>query len=77
MSGSKCWIVTTSVKDGDQYVSHMFCQSKLRGMKCPLEGIPGKKAYVLSNDCVALVDRAAELNKSGKSWSHTSPAARE
>lgn len=56
LSGQKCWVVTTSVRDGDGYVSHIFCQSRIRGIKCPLEELPGKKAYVLSEDCIQLVN---------------------
>lgn len=60
LSGQKCWVVTTSVKDGDGYVSHMFCQSRIRGIKCPLEGVPGKKAYVLCRDCIEFVGRTGK-----------------
>jgi hypothetical protein len=56
VSGSKCRVAVSSAKeDGDQ-VSHVFCESKLRGVRCRLEGIPGKKAYVLCGDCFQPVD---------------------
>jgi len=55
LSGQACWVVTTSVRDGDGYVSHMYCKSRLRGVKCPLEGLPGKKPYELSEECIELV----------------------
>lgn len=51
VSGSNCWVAVSVAKDGDTKVSHVYCQSKTRGVKCRLEGVPGKKAYVLCSEC--------------------------
>ena len=51
LTGAKCRVAMTSSKDGDSHVSHVFCESKLHGVRCRLEGVPGKKAYVLCNEC--------------------------
>ena len=55
LSGHRCCIAKTSAKEGDGYVSHLYCQNRIRGIKCPLEGIPGEKPYVLSTSCVEVV----------------------
>jgi len=52
VSGSKCRVAVSSAKENGDDVSHVFCESKLYGMRCRLEGIPGKKAYVLCSDCL-------------------------
>lgn len=49
--GSKCWIMTKSVKVGEGYKSYMYCQSKIRGLGCPLADMPGKKAFELGSEC--------------------------
>ncbi len=51
VSGDKCRVAVSFGKDGDNAVSHVFCESKLYGVRCRLDGIPGKKAYVLCSDC--------------------------
>ncbi len=55
--GSTCWIVAKSKTEKSGRVSHMFCQSKIRGMSCPLKDLPGKKAFELSGECFELVGR--------------------
>jgi len=47
LSGTNCWISTSCAKDGDRRVTHLFCQSRLRGLKRPLEGRPGAKPFEL------------------------------
>jgi hypothetical protein len=41
----------------------MFCKSRLRGIKCPLEGLPGKKPYELSEECIELVRAAGRSSR--------------
>jgi len=60
---SKCWIVTKSVGNGDGKASYMFCQSRVRGISCPLEGLPGKKAFELSGECFEIVKRGQSGGK--------------
>ncbi len=56
LSSSKCRVALTTGNEGNSKVSHMFCESKLYGVRCKLDGKPGKKAYVLCNDCFQQVD---------------------
>ena len=56
ISGPKCRVSVTSAKENGDHVSHLFCESKLHGVRCRLEGVPGKKAYVLCNECFQPVD---------------------
>ncbi|OGS41976.1 MAG: hypothetical protein A3K67_06955 [Euryarchaeota archaeon RBG_16_62_10] len=64
--GSKCWIMTKSGKDGSGNASYMYCQSKIRGLGCPLEGKPGKKPFELGSDCFEEVKKAAQGPPRGK-----------
>jgi len=52
VSGSNCWVTVSVAKDDGLQVSHVYCQSKAKGIKCRLEGIPGKKTYVLCSECL-------------------------
>jgi hypothetical protein len=52
ISGSKCRVTLTSAREGSDDVSHMFCDSRLHGVPCRLDGLPGKKAYVLCIECL-------------------------
>jgi hypothetical protein len=56
VSGSKCRVAVTSGKDGACQVSHVFCESKLYGVKCRLDGIDGRKPYVLCAECFQPAD---------------------
>ncbi len=56
ISGASCRVAVSSGKDGDKHVSHLFCESKIYGLRCRLEGLPGKKAYVLCSDCLQPAD---------------------
>jgi hypothetical protein len=51
LSGRNCRIATSNAKDGDRDVTHLFCQSRLRGLKCPLEGVPGVRPFELGAAC--------------------------
>jgi hypothetical protein len=51
VSGSNCWVAVSVAKDDGLQVSHVYCQSKARGVKCRLKGLPGKKTYVLCSEC--------------------------
>jgi hypothetical protein len=57
VSGSSCWVAVSIAKDDGLQVSHVYCQSKARGVKCRLEGVPGKKTYVLCSECLEPVSR--------------------
>ena len=55
LSGTNCWISTKCAKDGDEYTTYVFCQSKLRGLKCPHEGTNGAKPFKLNPECFKAV----------------------
>jgi hypothetical protein len=55
LSGTNCWITTKCAKDSDEYATHVFCMSRLRGLKCPREGSAGTKPYELSLECFKAV----------------------
>ncbi len=61
--GSKCRVAVTSARDGGDHVSHVFCDSKLHGVRCRFDGVPGKKAYVLCNECFQPVAPIKPLTK--------------
>ncbi|MBE0519194.1 MAG: hypothetical protein IH630_08260 [Thermoplasmata archaeon] len=60
---SRCWIVTNQGREGDENTTYMFCQTKLRGMRCPLKEIPGKIAFELSSDCFEAVRKESPCKK--------------
>jgi hypothetical protein len=51
VAGPDCRVAVSVSKEDGLQVSHVYCQNKVRGIKCRLEAIPGKKAHVLSNEC--------------------------
>ncbi len=60
-TGTSCWISVSCVKDGDGYATHVYCQSRLRGLQCPHEGMPGMKPFELSDACLMMVKGKKEL----------------
>ena len=68
LSGTNCWISTSCAKDGDRHVTHLFCQSRLRGLKCPLEGVPGVRPFELGAACFESVPR--KVNKKAQRTAH-------
>ena len=57
LSGRGCRIATSYAKDGDREVTHLYCQSRLMGFKCPLERLPGTNAFELGPACFEPVRR--------------------
>lgn len=57
LNGSNCWVSTSVGKEGDREVVFVFCQSRLRGMRCPREGIPGATPFELDTACFEHVQR--------------------
>lgn len=55
LSGTKCWISTKCSKDGEEYTTHVYCQSRQRGLRCPHEGTKGTKPFELSPGCFQAV----------------------
>ncbi len=51
LSGRHCRISTVHAKDGEDYATHVYCLSRIHGLKCPLAGKPGAKAYELGPMC--------------------------
>jgi len=41
----------------------MFCESRMYGVKCSLDGRPGRKAYVLCGDCFESVEGSSGDSK--------------
>ncbi len=57
LASSDCRIaLSLGDKDG-AHVSHVYCQSRQSGLKCRLDGKPGKKAYVMCRECFEPVVR--------------------
>lgn len=63
LSGSNCWISTRCTKEGEAYATHVYCLSRIRGLKCPLEGKPGAKPFELGPECFKAVLAAVEHPK--------------
>jgi len=64
LSGTNCWISTTCTKDGDVYSTYVFCMSRMRGLKCPLDGKQGARPFELSSECFEVVhDNGAKAKK--------------
>jgi hypothetical protein len=57
LQGSNCWVATSSGKEDDREVVFMYCQSRLRGVKCPHEDVPGATPFVLGPKCFEQVQR--------------------
>ncbi len=55
LQGSNCWVSTSSGREGDREVVFMFCQSRLRGARCPRDGVPGATPFILGPACFELV----------------------
>jgi len=55
LSGKNCWISTKCSKDGKGHATHVYCVSRLKGLKCPLAGIPGAKTFELNPHCFKAV----------------------
>jgi len=64
LSGTNCWISTRCTKDGQDYSTHVYCLSRIRGLKCPLEGKPGAKPFELGPQCFETVKAAGKKSKS-------------
>lgn len=61
LKGKNCWISTKRSLDDKGPSTHIYCVSRLKGLKCPHEGIPGAKPFVLSPLCFE--DVRPEANK--------------
>lgn len=61
-TGTNCWISVSCVKEGENYTTHIYCQSRLRGLKCPLEGTAGAKPFELSPACLKKIDAGKSKN---------------
>jgi hypothetical protein len=55
VSGKNCRISTTCSSDGNGHSTHLYCVSRLKGLKCPLEGTPGVKPFELGPLCFKAV----------------------
>lgn len=51
LSGTNCWITVSCTKEENEYTTHVYCLSRLRGLKCPLEGKPGVRPFELGPAC--------------------------
>jgi len=69
LAGTKCWISVNCSKKGGEGAVHVYCQSRIRGHKCPLDGHPGVKPFELNPACFEMVkvekDKTSRLPKHG------------
>lgn len=63
LSGKNCWISTRCTKDGQMYSTHVYCLSRIRGLRCPLEGKPGAKPFELGPQCFEAVRSSGKKAK--------------
>jgi hypothetical protein len=55
LSGKDCWISTKCSKEGTGHATHVYCVSRLKGLKCPREGVHGAKPFELNPECFRVV----------------------
>lgn len=55
LSGTNCWISTKCSKNGDGYFTHAYCINRMRGLRCPREGVAGTKPFELGPECFVAV----------------------
>jgi len=55
LSGKNCRISTICSKDGRGHTTHVYCISRSKGLKCPLEVFPGVKPFELTPLCFEVV----------------------
>ena len=63
LSGIGCWVSTVRGRDGDHETMFLFCQSRLRGLRCPREGEPDVKPFELSPACFSPVRNGKESHR--------------
>jgi hypothetical protein len=55
LSGTNCWTTVSCTKEDQDYTTHVCCLSRLRGLKCPLEGRPGVRPFEFGPECFKTV----------------------
>jgi len=63
LSGSNCWITVSCTKENQEYVTHVYCLSRLRGLKCPFKGKSGARPFELGPECFKTVKEDRRKNK--------------